>query len=115
MPLLRIIRDRHELPRLLGELGLGDSGAELGVWKGSFSRRLLGELPRLRLNLVDIWAPVDIYTDGTAQDAAFAEAVASVAPFGGRATFIRNWTAAAAAMVPDGSLDFVYDHRRRNL
>ena len=55
-PLLRIIPHRHALPSLLRDLGLDRVGAELGVWKGSYSRRLLSELPDLTLHLVDSWA-----------------------------------------------------------
>ena len=60
-PLLRIIPHRHALPSLLRDLGLDRVGAELGVWKGSYSRRLLSELPDLTLHLVDSWEPVDIF------------------------------------------------------
>ena len=116
-PLLRIIPHRHELPSLLRDLGLDRVGAELGVWKGSYSRRLLSELPDLTLHLVDSWEPVDIYQSADKQDDAYAETLQAVEPYKERTRVHRNWTSDAAKTFEDQSLDFVYvdaSHDYRN-
>ena len=89
-------------------LGADRGGAELGVWKGSYSRRLLSELPDLTLHLVDSWEPVDIYQSADKQNDAYAETLTAVAPYKDRTRVHRNWTSDAAKSFEDQSLDFVY-------
>lgn len=45
--------------RLLEQLPRGATGAEVGVWKGDFSERILRVAEPTRLHLIDPWAALD--------------------------------------------------------
>jgi len=99
---------RKDLPALFAYLGYTE-GAEVGVYRGRFSRMLCLGNPALHLTCVDAWKAYAAYRDFTIQahlDAAYAEAQDKLAPFG--CTFIRADSLEAAKQIPDGSLDFVY-------
>jgi len=100
---------RGDLSRLFASLGF-TKGAEIGVWKGKWSARLCLDNPALVMLCVDPWTAYGGYHDTRNQqsvlDAAYAEARERLARF--RCTLIRKASAAAAAEVADGSLDFVY-------
>jgi len=62
---------------LLSDLGLDAGvGAELGVWRGTYSVHLLSSLPRLTtLHMIDCWDVVDVYQDTNSQVTAHAAAI----------------------------------------
>lgn len=107
---------RGELAHLFAALGF-THGAEIGVWKGVFSKTLCQGVRNLRLLCVDPWECYDEYQEqkknAATMAAAYAEAVDRLAPF--RVQIIRERSAIAAAAIPDRSLDFVYvdgNHRQ---
>ena len=84
-------------------------GAELGVWYGKTFFKLLEELPGLRLIGVDNWDPnYPHFAHHKDQQANRAEVYENAAKFGDRAIIREMDMTAAAATVPDGSLDFVF-------
>lgn len=100
---------RAELSRLFASLGF-TKGAEIGVWKGKWSRHLCMDNPQLEMLCVDLWRTYTAYDDSRNSqgklDEAHKEAVSVLAPY--RATIVRQASVKAAKAVPDGSLDFVY-------
>jgi hypothetical protein len=94
-------------------------GAEIGVFTGELSSRLLAR-PDLALYLVDSWTTTEQASDYAQsgdfhaalsqrdQDGYFEQALETVAPFGHRAKVLRMDSIEAANCVPDGSLDFVF-------
>lgn len=85
-------------------------GAEIGVWEGAFSRQLCLSVPGLHLRCVDPWRSYEEYQDPKNQkmkiEKAYRTAVEKLTPLG--CDIMRMTSLAAAAQVPDGSLDFVY-------
>lgn len=100
---------RHHLPQLFARLGFV-CGAEIGVWKGVYAEALCRANPALRLTCVDPWQHYADYTEADKTqahlDAAYEEALRRLGPLG--CTVMRMTSEDAAALVPDGSLDFVY-------
>lgn len=107
------------VPRLLSEHG-SRSVAEVGVWRGKLSSRILHECPQVnRLTLVDSWSPVytndPIHgwmvfgpgTDNAEMDDAYQCVVAKMAPYGPKVKVLRMPSVEGAKHVPDGSLDAV--------
>lgn len=94
-------------------------GAEVGVFTGELSRRLLARSD-LALYLVDSWSTVDERASYAQsgdfhaelsqddQDRYFEQTLETVAPFGHRARILRMDSKEAANCVPDHSLDFVF-------
>ena len=112
---------RIDLARLFAQRGYRD-GAEVGVFVGEYSKVLLNNIPHLHLRCVDSWAwsrqgergkwntywasakgsrPRDVHEKN------YQQALAALAPYPG-AEVMRMLSHEAAALVPDGSLDFVY-------
>lgn len=102
---------------ILSRLGKSPVGAEIGVFRGSLSRRLLTR-PDLRLIMVDSWGE---YRDGYAESGDYVaglteteqannrESADVVTRFAeDRRTIVRSDSVAAAADIADGSLDFVF-------
>lgn len=95
-------------------------GAEIGVFRGGMSRRLLAYRPDMTLYMVDSWtttAPDAAYAKsgdfhaglGQADQDRFAAEAAGVVGFAGtRAIIVRATSEEAAEAIPDGSLDFVF-------
>lgn len=87
-----------------------EKGAEIGVWEGGFAEKICRANPRLQLICVDPWTPqkgyLEVKNDAARMDAAFASAQQRLKPYD--CTFMRMTSLEAAALVPDGSLDFVY-------
>ena len=90
-------------------------GAEIGVYEGEYAEALCLGIPGLTLWCIDAWSRFlgadgrDIYKSA---EPAYALARARLAPFDCR--FLHAWSPGAAAVIPDGSLDFLYldaDHR----
>lgn len=104
----------HKLgyPRLLG--------AEIGVHKGETSRVLLKAFPELNLLMVDSWTThevcsgyarskdVNAFWTQCEQNEFLREAVESTLFAGERASVFHMCSRAAAALVKDASLDFVF-------
>lgn len=106
---------RLHLAALSVEMGW-TRGAEIGVWKGGFSEVLLRGNPRLHLLCVDPWQAhadwldsknaIDPVDGQRKVDKAYRAAMKTLA--GLNCTIVRKFSEAAAADVPDQSLDFVY-------
>lgn len=100
---------RAELVRLFAASGFTE-GAEIGVWAGDFSKVLCERVPGLHLRAVDPWQSYAGYQERKNEqvrlDGAYQLAKAALARF--NCTIVRKTSDAAAAEVPDGSLDFVY-------
>jgi len=102
---------------ILRRLGKNPVGVELGVFRGSLSRRLLTRKD-LRLTMVDSWGTYrpgykesgDYCADQSPEDQEAVRSAAEVITRFGedRRTIIRDDTVKAAGFVPDGSLDFVF-------
>jgi hypothetical protein len=94
-------------------------GAEIGVFVGDLSKRLLGKSPRLKLCMVDSWgantapefvASGDFHSTMTQeeQDLSYEITKAVTSFAGNRATVIRKRSVEAAKDIPDNSLDFAF-------
>lgn len=104
---------------------LGDrpvTGAEIGVWRGDTSLKLLSSCPSLHLILVDRWRPPEPgdshYTSGSVFvgksreefDRAHDSVTRKIEKYGfrDRVTVMRSDSLDAASRIPDRSLDFVF-------
>lgn len=95
-------------------------GAEIGVWTGKTSRRLLASLPMLTLIMVDRWTPPpegDSYHEGSTMMAkvdakgyqdTYREAMVKIMPWKARARVMVMSSVDAASEVKNGTLDFVF-------
>lgn len=106
-----MIKHRHDLPKLVKDLGLPLIGAELGVAEGYFSNDLLdGGLEKLYM--VDAWATLNVKGDGANDqdwhDMNMNNALKRVRKHGDKAVVLRGLTAEMAFLVPDGSLGLLY-------
>jgi len=109
----------HLVPRLLQDHG-SHLVAEVGVWRGELSRRILRQCPAVeRLLLVDSWTVVYghdpardqwmVFGPGTSQhemDEAY-QTVARTFDENPRVSLLRMSSVDAAQIVPDGTLDAV--------
>jgi hypothetical protein len=99
------------LPRLFNALGF-KVGAEIGVEKGIFSRRLCEKIPGLKLYSIDAWMPykyAGLAHNGKStnrQNKYYEEAKIRLAPF--NCEIIREYSMDAVKRFEDESLDFVY-------
>ena len=105
---------------LLSLFNKGSVGCEIGVWKGRFTRTVLGVVHPSKLYLIDPYksqqgVETGEYSSQNAQvemDRIFAETSSkiykSAAPQGTRVEFIRKFSSDADADVPDGELDWMY-------
>jgi hypothetical protein len=95
-------------------------GAEIGVWRGQMSEKLLEIMPKLHLIMIDWWKappPSHSYFEGSLKisrmsddqlQAAYNEAMKNVAGFPGRYTVLRMESTAAAVLYAKKSFDFVF-------
>lgn len=102
-----------QMPALIAARDL-KRGAELGVAFGWHAHAML-QVPTLdKLYLVDRWQHVEGYADLMNQnppekfEAMYHFVCKKMHPFGPRAEILRMETSAAAVLMPDGSLDFIY-------
>jgi predicted O-methyltransferase YrrM len=100
---------RNDLPALFAARGY-THGAEIGVYKGEYAEILQRGIPNLHLLCVDRWAPYRSKKTGLT---IFKSAVAAYQEARQRLTgydcsFMKMSSLEAAALIPDGSLDFVY-------
>lgn len=100
---------RADLAGLFAAMGY-KTGAEIGVWQGHYSTTLCQQIPGLHLTCVDPWKQYKTYNEAKNNqerlDDAYRQTVEALAPFG--CDIWRMTSLAAAAQVPDASLDFVY-------
>ena len=95
-------------------------GAEIGVQRGHFAHALLAQWRSCERYLaVDPWREQEAYPDPAnapidLQEEIYREAVRRLAFWEDRVVFLRKLSSAAAALVPDGSLDFVYIDARHD-
>lgn len=110
------INARQIIASLLPRQGVG---AEIGVFRGAFSRVLFAQADPRRLYLVDPWEnsarpehAKSLYANGGANDMRRIHAdivrTFAAAPYAGRVEVVRSASAAWLAGQPDASLDFVY-------
>ena len=96
------------------------TGAEVGVYRGQMSTKLLEDLPRLTLLMVDRWEefepdhPYKAHRSQVAQasqahfDEARAQAESVTAFAGKRAAIMHGWSDVIAHSVRNNTLDFVF-------
>lgn len=104
---IRLNAIRTDLPALCRSLGF-TSGAEVGVWKGEYSKLFCQA--GLDWTCVDPWECYAEYDDNKNKPheiaEAYAKALATLGPMG--ASFIRKPSTEGATYVPDRSIDIVY-------
>jgi hypothetical protein len=98
-----------DLPRLFHELGFKE-GAEIGVYRGAYSRYLLKYCPGLKLHMIDAWVPYSGYKDFEDNDLDTAMEAAAKNVEGFDAVLIKGWSTDKAVLdrFADESLDFVF-------
>lgn len=101
--------------RLLESLPKGGTVAEIGVWEGDFSQRILDICQPAALHLIDPWEYMPEFSNTGFGKKKNADAMAQkyhdvVARFAGdpRVTVHRGTSETVLAGLPDGSLDWVY-------
>lgn len=101
--------------RLLGLLPKGSVGAEIGVWEGAFSRRILAIVEPAELHLIDPWSHQPEFANtgfGRQKNAGRMEAIHAgvVATLGAdpRVRIHRATSEAALSAMADAALDWVY-------
>lgn len=100
---------RDELPVLFDHLGFR-TGAEIGVYKGQFSERILEGSQVTKLYSVDAWVDVE----GNPMSSVIKECENRLKRFGDRSEMVMASSVQAASTFPDWVFDFVYidaDHR----
>lgn len=99
---------RHkDIPKLFHELGF-KVGAEIGVFEGAYSHRLLHYCSGLKLYGVDIWEIYSGYRDYQPRHmaSAYQKAQDNVKEYD--CTLIKGWSTEVAKQFKDESLDFVF-------
>lgn len=96
-----------DFPRLLGELGF-TNGAEIGVYRGLYSKYLLRYVPNLFLIGVDAWEIYGGYKDYDTNDIKEAHEEAKEVYKGKNAKLIQGWSNEVVKTIKDESLDFVF-------
>lgn len=106
---------RELFPHLLNQLGLTETGAEIGVKEGLFSEHLLQHWNGRLLYSIDPWRyyPNSEYRDSAnvsqaEQDALYRTTVKKLMPYAARSVIWRLTSKEAADLIPDNSLDFCY-------
>ena len=97
--------DRFHLAELLGELQF-NTGAEIGVRRGRYSRHLCHCNPKLKLFCVDPWNAYEAKYTQKKQDEIYRQALEVLKGYS--ATIIRKDSIEALSDFKDKSLDFVY-------
>jgi hypothetical protein len=85
------------------------TGAEIGVKQAAFSEKILTGIPDVKLYCVDPW---DVYKEShlskQTQSRNYARAMSRLAPFGARASVVKEYSQKAVEQFKDGSLDFLF-------
>ena len=103
------------MAKLFISLGLTGRGAEVGVWKGEFSKDVLLNIPQLEhYTLVDPWRHIEGWNKpfNDIHDEEFEEiyqqALQTVNQWQHKVTVLRTTSLEAASQITNASLDFVY-------
>lgn len=101
--------------RLLAKMPKGARAAEIGVWEGAFSRRILEICQPAELHLIDPWLYMPEFSNtgfGKAKNEHLMEQryhdVVAALGSDPRVRIHRATSAAALSAMPDGALDWVY-------
>lgn len=95
---------RGTLGELMNEFGY-KTGAEIGVFKGEYSRFLCGVIPGLKLKCIDPWTAFGGQSTESMENC-YQRACRRLRHF--NVEIIRKPSLEAVKDVPDGSLDFIY-------
>jgi len=95
-----------DIPRLFAELGF-KKGAEIGVYRGLYSKYLLRYIPGLELVGIDLWEIYPGYKDYSSTDIVEAHNEA-IKVYKDKGVLIQGWSNEVAKTIPDESLDFVF-------
>lgn len=99
-----VLENRNEIPFMLDKKGLTGEGAELGVWKGYFSKQILSNSTCSRLYSIDAWND-----EARGHDLSeYEHTMDLLAPYKDRSVVLRSTFKDALARFEDESLDFVY-------
>lgn len=115
-----MLNTRKHFPNLLNQLGLIGNAAEIGVYKGDFSKLLLSNWEGAMLFSIDPWryqenARFDSSNiEQEEHDEAYKIARTTLAQFGPRSKIIRDFSVNASARFENESLDFVYIDARHD-
>lgn len=104
---------REDFPLLLNQKGLTNIGVEVGVCKGEYANQILRFWKGKKLYLVDTWRHLEGIVDINNPDHNghldnMAKTFMAMYQHEGRAVMIREYSADAANLFRDQSLDFVY-------
>lgn len=107
------MKSRDELPYLLNRHRLCGTGAEIGVFTGSFALHILKHWCGDRLILIDPWQDLDSYRDSwhapqITWERRLRLTKSRIRPHRDRVTILRRTSAEAAETIKADSLDFVY-------
>ena len=106
-PIMLPIGRFKDIPKLFAELNFKE-GAEIGVYRGSYSKSLLKYNPKLHLIGVDLWESYPGFKDFEKNDLkdAYNEALKNVEGY--NCQMIKGWSEEVVKTIPDESLDFVF-------
>ena len=101
------INRNTDIPQLFKDLNY-KIGAEIGVYKGEYSQKLLENIPNLQLFGIDLWEIYGRYRDYKKDDLSKAhqEAIEKTKSF--NCKLIKGWSHEVVKQFADNSLDFVY-------
>ena len=101
-----------------------ESMAEVGVYRGDFAARMLGEAPRLtRYYMIDPWRHLDDWNKPANKsddifEKFYGEVMSKTEQQAAKRVVLRGRTVEVVDQIPDGDLDFVYidgDHTLRGI
>lgn len=104
------MKNRTELAQYFAKLGF-KTGAEIGVCKGHYSKKLCENIPGLKLYGIDNWSNNSgSHRERNHRDSAYKQTLENLKPFlaSGHFLIIRKSSMDALADIPDESLDFVF-------
>lgn len=103
--------NRQGLLQLVGNKFPSGKGAEIGTFKGEFSKEIM-KVYEGTLYMIDVWRPLgDEYLDSSnhfLHSTAYSEAMENTKGYEDRAIMVRASSEIASKMFADESLDFVY-------
>jgi hypothetical protein len=104
--------NRIDLIREIGKEFPNGFGAEVGTFRGEFSKEIMGIWPGT-LYMIDVWRPlgdeyIDMSNNGMFDIDIFGEAIKNIKGYEDRAIMIRASSEISSNMFLDNSLDFVY-------
>lgn len=108
-----VCNTRGDIPQFLNEQGLTGYGAEIGVFRGEYSKVLLQNWKGQELYLIDAWRHFEGVVDISnhtieGQGENLRATFNAVYPFLDRATIIRGLSSRVASLFPDEYFDFVF-------